>query len=61
MELRNRVGSFDTQISETVREGNPALGTVTADLQTSSQEVLRLLYELETSNWKRVESDHREA
>ena len=42
-ELRNRVGSFDAQISQTVQEGNPALGAVTADLQTSSQEVLRLL------------------
>jgi CHASE3 domain sensor protein len=60
-ELRNRVGSFDTQISETVQAGNPALAPVTADLQTSSQEVLRLLGELETANWKRVESDHREA
>jgi CHASE3 domain sensor protein len=61
VELRNRVGSFDTQISETVQKGNPVLGPVTADLQTSSQEVLRLLSELETRNWKRVESDHREA
>lgn len=61
VELRNRVGSFDTQISETVQKGNPALGPVTADLQTSSQEVLRLLSELESRNWKRVESDHREA
>lgn len=60
-ELRNRVGSFDTQISETVQVGNPALGPVTADLQTSSQEVLVLLSELETENWKRVESDHKEA
>jgi len=60
-ELRNRVGSFDAQISETVQKGNPALGPVTADLQTSSQEVLRLLSELERRNWKRVESDHREA
>jgi methyl-accepting chemotaxis protein len=60
-ELRNRVGSFDTQITETVQEGNPALAPVTADLQTSIQEVLRLLMELETENWKRVESDHREA
>jgi CHASE3 domain sensor protein len=60
-ELRNRVGSFDTQISETVQAGNPALAPVTADLQTSSQEVLRLLSELETENWKRVEYDHREA
>ncbi len=53
VELRNRVGSFDAQISATVQEGNPALGPVTADLQTSSQEVLRLLSELETRNWKR--------
>jgi CHASE3 domain sensor protein len=61
VELRNRVGSFDAQISATVQEGNPALGPVTADLQTSSQEVLRRLSELETRNWNRVESDHREA
>ncbi len=60
-ELRNRVGSFDTQISQTVQAGNPALAPVTADLQTSSQQVLELLSELETENWKRVESDHREA
>jgi CHASE3 domain sensor protein len=60
-ELRSRVGSFDTQISQTVEEGNPALRQVTADLQSSSQEVLALLSELETENWKSVESDHREA
>jgi methyl-accepting chemotaxis protein len=60
-ELRNRVGSFDTQITETVQEGNPALAPVTADLQSSIQEVLGLLTDLETENWKRVESDHREA
>jgi CHASE3 domain sensor protein len=35
-ELRKRVGSFDTQISETVQEGNPELQRVTEDLQTSS-------------------------
>lgn len=60
-ELRNRVGSFDTQISETVRAGNPALGQVTEDLQTSSQKELEMLSALETQNWKRVEWDHREA
>jgi methyl-accepting chemotaxis protein len=60
-ELRNRVGSFDAQISETVQEGNPALRQVTADLQSSSQEVLGLLTELQTENWKLVESDHKEA
>ncbi len=60
-ELRNRVGSFDAQISETVQESNPSLAPVTADLQTSSQEVLAFLSGLETENWKRVESDHKEA
>jgi methyl-accepting chemotaxis protein len=60
-ELRNRVGSFDTQISETVQAGNPALAPVTADLQTSSQEVLGFLSELETENWKGVENDRRAA
>jgi CHASE3 domain sensor protein len=60
-ELRNRVDSFDAQISETVREGNPALTKVTTDLQNSTGEVLQVLAALETENWKRVELDHREA
>ncbi len=60
-ELRNRVDSFDTQISESVREGNPALTRVTPDLQNSSAEVLQVLAALETENWKRVELDHKEA
>ncbi len=60
-ELRNRVGSFDAQISETVQESNPSLGPVTADLQSSSQEVLGFLSSIETENWKRVEYDHKEA
>ncbi len=60
-ELRNRVDSFDSQISETVREGNPALTKVTTDLQNSSGEVLQVLSALETENWKRVELDHKEA
>ncbi len=60
-ELRSRVGSFDAQISETVQAGNPALAKVTTDLQSSSQEVLGLLSELETENWARVQSDHTEA
>ena len=60
-ELRSRVGSFDAQISETVQAGNPALAQVTADLQSSSQEVLGLLSELEKENWTRVQTDHKEA
>lgn len=60
-ELRNRVGSFDAQISETVQAGNPALQQISADLQTSSQGLLATLSDLETQNWKRVESDHHKA
>jgi methyl-accepting chemotaxis protein len=60
-ELRTRVGSFDAQISKTVQEGDPALSKVTADLQTSSQEILQLASDLEARNWKRVESDHQQA
>lgn len=60
-ELRNRVGSFDTQISETVQQENPALRQASADLQTSSQQLLESLSDLETQNWNRVESDHHTA
>jgi CHASE3 domain sensor protein len=60
-QLRTQVGSFDTQISETAQETNPALARVTNDLQTSSQVVLQVLGTLETENWKRVVADHREA
>lgn len=60
-ELRKRIGSFDSQISETVREGNPALRQITLDLQNSSQEILGLTSALETRNWQRVEEDRFEA
>ena len=60
-ELRARVGSFDSQISETVQAGNPALQQASADLQSSSQQLLATLSDLETQNWSRVEQDHREA
>jgi len=59
--LRNRVDSFDTQISETAQEGNPALRQITVDLQNSGQGVLDLASQLETRNWSRIESDHRKA
>ena len=60
-ELRKRVDSFDTQISKTVQEGNPALRQITNDLQNSGQEVLDLASQLESRNWGRIESDHRKA
>lgn len=60
-QLRARVGSFDAQISETAQQTDPALATVTGDLQTSSGVVLQVLARLQAENWKRVEADHREA
>ncbi len=59
--LRNRVDSFDTQISKTVQEGNPALRQITVDLQNSGQGVLDLASQLEARNWGRIENDHHKA
>jgi CHASE3 domain sensor protein len=60
-ELRNRVDSFDAQISKTVQEGNPALRQITVDLHNSGQGVLDLASQLEARNWSRIESDHHKA
>jgi methyl-accepting chemotaxis protein len=60
-ELRNRVGSFDAQITKTVQEGNPALRHITVDLQNAGQDVLGLTAKLEARSWDRVEHDHRKA
>lgn len=60
-ELRNRIGSFDAQISKTAQEGNPALRKITDDLHTSGQAVLDLASQMESRNWLRIDSDHRKA
>src|SRR5712672_1855092 len=60
-ELRDRVDSFDTQISKTVQEVSPELRQITVDLQNSGQDVLDLASQLEARNWGRIESDHRKA
>jgi CHASE3 domain sensor protein len=60
-ELRDRIDSFDTQITKTAQEGNPALRQITDDLQQSGQKVLDLASQLETRNWNRIENDHRKA
>jgi len=59
--LRNRVDSFDIEIAKTVQEQDPELRQATADLENSSQEILRRTSALESSNWKRVQEDHRQA
>jgi nitrogen fixation/metabolism regulation signal transduction histidine kinase len=60
-ELRNRVGSFDAQITKTVQEGDPALRQITADLEKSGEEVLNLTSTIETRSWGRIEYDHNKA
>jgi CHASE3 domain sensor protein len=60
-ELRTRVGSFDTGITEAIQVGNPALRQVSPDLRASSQEALQLTSDLEQQNWGRVQMDHQEA
>jgi methyl-accepting chemotaxis protein len=60
-EMRNRVGSFDAQITKTIQEGNPALRKITSDLQSSGQDVLDLTARLETRSWSRIEFDHNKA
>jgi CHASE3 domain sensor protein len=60
-ELRDRVDSFDAQISKTAQEGNPALRQINADLQKSGQTVVDLTAQLEAHNWARIEDDHRKA
>jgi methyl-accepting chemotaxis protein len=60
-DLRNRVDSFDIEIAKTVQEQDPELRQATVDLENSSQEILRRTSELESSNWKRVQEDHRQA
>ena len=60
-ELRNRLNSFDEQVSKTVQEGNPELRQITVDLQNSGQTVLDLASQLEARNWGRIEADHHKA
>ena len=60
-ELRKRVGSFDSQISETVQSSNPELRRVADDLQAASNEILAVTSDLENRNWNRVQSDHAHA
>lgn len=59
--LRNQAGSFDTEITRTMAEGDPILGEVAPALQSSSEQVLQTASELEARSWNRVQYDHAEA
>ncbi len=60
-ELRKRIGSFDSQITETAQQDNPELRRVSQDLHSSSGEVLRITSDLESRNWSRIQREHAEA
>jgi CHASE3 domain sensor protein len=59
--LRDRVGSFDAQITETVQSSDPILREATANLEESSREILQIATDLESQSWKRVQKDHEQA
>jgi CHASE3 domain sensor protein len=60
-DLRNQVGSFDSQITSTMEAGDPVLRQVAPALQVSSAKILQAARELETRSWARVQQDHQEA
>jgi CHASE3 domain sensor protein len=60
-DLRRRIESFDDEIARTVETSDPTLRQVPSELQTSSQEALRALSDLETRSRERVERGHEQA
>jgi CHASE3 domain sensor protein len=60
-DLRRRIESFDDEIARTVETSDPTLRQVPIELQTSSQEALRVLSDLEMRSRERVERGHEQA
>jgi CHASE3 domain sensor protein len=60
-DLRSRVEAFDAQMITALEADNPAVRQATADLRTSSDEILRLASDLEKRGWERVQRSHEEA
>ena len=60
-DLHHRIESFDDEIARTVETGDPTLRQVSLELQTSSQEALGLLSDLEKRSGERVERGHEQA
>jgi CHASE3 domain sensor protein len=60
-DLRRRIESFDDEIARTVATGDPTLRQVSFELQTSSQEALVVLSDLEKRSRERVERGHDQA
>lgn len=60
-ELQRRLGSLDAEIAATLVAGDPAFRHITDDLQSSTNEILRLASEFEKRSWDRVQRDHERA
>jgi nitrogen fixation/metabolism regulation signal transduction histidine kinase len=60
-DLQERIGSLDSQITRTLVAEDPALLQITKDLQSSSDQVLKLAPQLESRSWNRVMLDHQQA
>jgi len=60
-DLQHRFESFDDEIGRTVETGDPTLRQTSFELQTSSQEALRVLSDLEKRSGERVERGHEQA
>ena len=60
-ELQSQVQSFDADLAKTLSQENPMLRMETAQMQATSQHVLRVASRLEAENWVRVQRDHQEA
>jgi len=60
-DLQEQIGSLDAQITLTLVAEDPALLQITKDLQSSSDQVLKLAPQLETRSWNRVMLDHQQA
>ena len=58
-ELQNQVQSFDTELARTLEQENPTLRLVTPEIQSTSQNVLRVASLLEAQNWEHVQRDHK--
>jgi len=60
-DLHHRIESFDDEIARTVESGDPTQRQISFELQTSSQEALRVLSDLEKRSGERVERGHEQA
>jgi CHASE3 domain sensor protein len=60
-QLRSQVASFDTEITDTVQAGNPALRQATLDLEGSSTQIMQVSAGIEARSWARVQLDHERA